>query len=106
MKHIWKGKIGLVLSLPYMLQYLSLEMVVRCPKGLCYDLYCEGLNPKCVKVPKDISLEDIDKIFGPIVHKNEYNYEFTKDPLFIKKIKTLWMVIHQNLVCQHQGWYF
>jgi hypothetical protein len=61
-----------------------------------YDLYCEGLNPKCVKVPRDISLEDIDKIFGPIVNKNKYNYEFTKDPLFIKKIKTLWMVIHQK----------
>jgi hypothetical protein len=61
-----------------------------------YYLYCEGLSPKCIKVPRDISLEDIDKIFCPILNKNEYNYEFTKDPLFIKKIKTLWMVIHQK----------
>jgi len=56
-----------------------------------YDLCCEGLSPKRVKVPRDIFLEDISKIFGPIVNKNGYNYEFTKDPLFIEKIKTLWM---------------
>jgi hypothetical protein len=53
-----------------------------------YDFYCQGLSPKCVEVSRDISLEDIDKIFGLIVNKNKYNYEFTKDPLFIKKIKT------------------
>lgn len=33
-----------------------------------------------MKVPKDISLEEINKFFGPIVNKNGYNYEFTKDP--------------------------
>ncbi len=53
-----------------------------------YDFYYEGLSPKCVEVSRDISLEDIDKIFGLIVNKNKYNYEFIKDPLFIKKIKT------------------
>lgn len=64
-----------------------------------YDLCCEGLNPKSVKLPRDSFLEHISKIFGPIVNKNKYNYEFTKDPLFIEKIKTLWMVIHRNHVC-------
>jgi hypothetical protein len=52
-----------------------------------YDLYCEGLSPKCVKVLRDISFGNIDKIFGPIVNKKKYNYDFTKDPLFIKKLK-------------------
>jgi hypothetical protein len=41
-------------------------------------------------------LEDISKLFGPIVNKNGYNYEFAKDPVFIKKIEKLWMVVHQK----------
>ncbi len=38
-----------------------------------YKFSCEGLSPKHVKVPKDISLEEISKFFGPIMNKNGYN---------------------------------
>jgi hypothetical protein len=61
-----------------------------------YELYCEGLNPKHVKVPRDISLEDITNIFVHVANKNGYNYEFTKDLVFIEKVKKLWMVVHQK----------
>ncbi len=58
-----------------------------------YDLSCEGLSPKWVKVLRDITLEEINKFFG-LVKKNGYSYEFTKDPIFIEKVERLWMVVH------------
>jgi hypothetical protein len=54
-----------------------------------YELCFESLNPKRVKVPREIILEDISKFFNPIVNKNNYNYEFTKDHVFIEKIEKL-----------------
>ncbi len=70
-----------------------------------YELCCEVLSPKHVKVPQDISLEDITNIFGRVANKNCYNYEFTKDLVFIQKVEKLWMVVHKkkSLICQHQG---
>jgi hypothetical protein len=53
-----------------------------------------------VKVPRDITLEEISKFFGPIVNKNGYNYEFTKDLSFIEEIETLWWYTKSH-VCQH-----
>ncbi len=44
--------------------------------GLCF----EGLNPKRVKVPRDITLKDVSRIFGPIVYRNGYNYVHKEDP--------------------------
>jgi hypothetical protein len=32
--------------------------------GLC----CEGLSPKCIKIPKDSSLEDVSKVFDPLIN--------------------------------------
>ncbi len=61
-----------------------------------YDLSCVGLSSKHVKVPRDITLKEINKFFGPIVNKNGYNYEFTKDPIFIEKVERLCMVVHQK----------
>jgi hypothetical protein len=61
-----------------------------------YEFCCEDLSPKHVRVPKDISLKDISKFFGPIVNKNGYSYEFTKDLVFIEKVEKLWMVVHQK----------
>jgi hypothetical protein len=52
-----------------------------------YGLVCEGFNPKAVKVPKDISLEEVSKIFGPIIKKNGYNYTFLEDPKYIEEIE-------------------
>ncbi len=61
-----------------------------------YDLSCERLSPKRVKMLRDTTLEEINKFFGPIVNKNTYSYEFTKDPIFIEKVERLWMVVHQK----------
>jgi hypothetical protein len=53
-----------------------------------YKFCCERLSPKHVKkVPRDTSLEENSKFFGPIVNNNGYNYEFIKDPLFICLLK-------------------
>jgi len=60
------------------------------------DLNCVILNLKRVKVPRDITLEKIRKFFGLVTNKNGYSYEFTKDPIFIKKVERLWMVVHQK----------
>jgi hypothetical protein len=38
-----------------------------------YDLSCKGLNPKRVKALRDITLEKINKFFGPIVNNNSYS---------------------------------
>jgi hypothetical protein len=47
-----------------------------------------------MKVPRDITLEEVSRIFGPIV--NRYSYVHNKDPDFICKIETLWMIVHQK----------
>jgi hypothetical protein len=61
-----------------------------------YGLVCEGFSRKAIKVPKDISLEKVLKIFGPIVNKNGYNHTFPGDLKYIKDIELLWMIIHQK----------
>jgi hypothetical protein len=61
-----------------------------------YGLICQVFSPKGVKVPKDISLEDVSKTFGPIINKNGHNYTYPNDPMYIKKIESFWMVMHQK----------
>jgi len=29
-----------------------------------YELCCEGLSPKCIKIPRDLTTEDVTKVFG------------------------------------------
>jgi len=48
-----------------------------------------------VKVPRDITLKEVNRIFGPIVNRNGSNYLHNKDPHFICKVKTLW-IVHQK----------
>jgi hypothetical protein len=50
-----------------------------------YGLICQGFSPKEMKVPRDISLEDVSKTFGPIINKNGYNYTYPNGPMYIKK---------------------
>jgi hypothetical protein len=57
-----------------------------------------------VKVPIDISLEDVSKVFGAIINKNGYNYTYLNDPMYIEKIKVLWMIIHQKLYLHVLRW--
>ncbi len=51
---------------------------------------------KYVKVPRDITLEEVNNIFGPVMNRNGCSYVHNDDPNFIKKVKTLWMVVHQK----------
>jgi hypothetical protein len=34
------------------------------------------------------------RIFGPFVNKNGYSYVHNEDPDFIRKVETLWMIVH------------
>jgi hypothetical protein len=61
-----------------------------------YNLKCEGLSPKQVKVPKDVCLKDISKFFGPLINKNGYSYVHSNDLEFIEKVESLWTTIHQK----------
>jgi hypothetical protein len=72
-----------------------------------YNLKCEGLNPKQVRVPRDVNLKDISKFFGPIINKNGCSYVHSNDLEFIKMVKSLWMTIHGqckdgNQICGHR----
>jgi hypothetical protein len=49
-----------------------------------------------MRVPRDIILEEVSRIFGPIVNKNGYNYVHNKDLDFIRKVETLWMIFFQK----------
>ncbi len=69
-----------------------------------YKLVYEEFNQKEVKVPIDINLEDVSKVFGPIINKNGYNYTYLNDHLYIKKIKLLWMIIHHKLYFHALRW--
>ncbi len=40
-----------------------------------------------MKVPIDISLEDVSKVFGPIINKNGYNYTYLNDPPIYRENK-------------------
>jgi hypothetical protein len=62
----------------------------------CYGLSSKGPSLKCVRVPQDITLKEVSKFFGPIVNRNGYSYVHIEDPNFIKKVETLWMVVHQK----------
>jgi len=45
-----------------------------------YDVSVQGLSPKHVRVPKNIVVEDIFKLFRPLANKNGYNYVHIDDP--------------------------
>ncbi len=55
-----------------------------------------GLSPKQIRIPRDITMEDIHKYFGPVHNKNGYSYVFSEDLEVIAKVKGLWMIIHQK----------
>ncbi len=69
-----------------------------------YRLVYEGFSLKGVKVPIDISLEDVSNFFGAIINKNGYNYTYLNDPMYIEKIEVLWMIIHQKLYLHVLRW--
>jgi len=55
-----------------------------------------SMNPKHIKIPPDILVEEVVKYFGPIVSKNNHSYIYSQDLVLIEKVEKLWMVIHQK----------
>ncbi len=62
----------------------------------CYELCLEGLSPERIKIPRDVTVEEMHKCFGVVHNKNGYSYVFSEDPMVIAKVESLWVVIHQN----------
>ncbi len=52
--------------------------------------------PKCIKVPRYVSLEKVTNVFGQIVYRNGYSYVHYQDPKLITKVKKLFMIVHQK----------
>jgi hypothetical protein len=91
------NKLGFVASLYATIPRLQNGGMITCKHfAKDYNLKCEGLSPKQVKVPKDVGLEEISKFFGPIINKNGYSYVHSNDLGFIEKVEYLWMTIHQK----------
>jgi hypothetical protein len=61
-----------------------------------YDLCCEGLSPKHIKIPRDLTIKGVTKVFGLVVHWNGYSYLHYVNPILIAKIETLFMIVHQK----------
>ncbi len=57
----------------------------------------EGLSPKRVRIPRDITMDYIQKYFGPIHNQNGYNYVLNENPKIIAEIESLCMIIHQKM---------
>ena len=63
-----------------------------------YGLWHSGLNPNQVRVPRDITNEEVGSVFGPSENKNGYCYLEYKDEKLIARIENLWMILQQKLV--------
>ncbi len=61
-----------------------------------YGCSSKGLSPKRIKIPRDVTMEEIHKYFGPVHNKNGYSYVFNENPEIIAKVESLWMIIHQK----------
>ncbi len=63
-----------------------------------YGLNSIGISPKRIRVPRDITIEEVSKVFGPIQNKNGHNYVFSEDPVLITKVERFYMLVHQKHV--------
>jgi hypothetical protein len=61
-----------------------------------YDLFFEGLCPKCIKVRRDVTLEDVSIVFGQVANRNSYSYVHCENAKLIVKVKRLFMIVHQK----------
>jgi hypothetical protein len=61
-----------------------------------YDLFFEGLCPKRIKVPRDVTLEDVSIVFGQVANRNSYSYVHCENPELIVKVERLFMIVHQK----------
>jgi hypothetical protein len=57
----------------------------------------EGLSPKRIRIPRNVTMEEIHKCFGPIHNRNGYSFVFNENLEIITKVESLWMIIHQKM---------
>lgn len=70
-------------------------------QGLCREIWpnhSKGLYLKYIKVPRDVSLEEVTNVFGQVVYKNGYSYVHCQDPKLITKVEKLFMMFIKNLM--------
>jgi hypothetical protein len=63
-----------------------------------YGLSAMGISPKWIKVPRDITTEEVSKVFGPIQNENGHSYVFSEDLVLITKVERLYMLVNQKHV--------
>lgn len=61
-----------------------------------YGFSSKGMKPKRVRIPKDLTIEEVSNFFGPIHNKNGHNYVHSEDNVLIAKVERLWMFVHQQ----------
>ncbi len=61
-----------------------------------YDLGFIGLNLRHIKLPRDCTKEEVEKLFGPIVNKNGDCYMECTNPKIFAQVERLWMITHQK----------
>jgi hypothetical protein len=64
-----------------------------------YDLGFIGLNPRHIRLPRDCTKEEIEKLFGPIVSKNGHHDMECTNPKILAQVERLWMIIKNLMFC-------
>jgi hypothetical protein len=59
-----------------------------------YGLSAKGMNPKRIKIPKDLTIEKVSNFVGPIHNKNGHSYVHSEDHVLIANVERLWMFVH------------
>jgi hypothetical protein len=59
-----------------------------------YGLCVEGMSLKWIRVFRDITIEKVCKLFGPIQNKIGHSYVFSENLVLIAKVERLWMLVH------------
>jgi hypothetical protein len=54
------------------------------------------MSPKQIRIPKNYTKEEIEKLFGLVVNKNGHRYTKRSYPELIVKVERLWMIVHQK----------
>jgi hypothetical protein len=60
-----------------------------------YGINNQGIKQERLKIKKEIEEEEVEALFGPCSH-NGYRYCHNKDKVLISRVKTLWMIMHQQ----------
>ncbi len=61
-----------------------------------YDLGFIGLNLRHIRMPRDCTKEEVEKLFGPVVNKNGDCYMECTNPKILAQVERLWMITHQK----------